>query len=69
MALYMVKQALDGVWFLQQLSPGYAALMPWMIGKDNKTISQLWADSPIMSRLLPESTRKESFVDGEATEL
>src|SRR5512140_968328 len=31
MALYMLKIAMDGTWFLQQLSPGYSALMPWML--------------------------------------
>lgn len=63
MALYMLRISLDGMWFMQQLSPGYAPLMPWMIGKDGKTISQLWAESPVMSRLLPAG---EEFVDGEA---
>jgi hypothetical protein len=53
MALYMFKMALDGAWFLQQLSPGYSALMPWMLGKDQKTISQLWGESAIMRNLLP----------------
>lgn len=66
MALYMLRVALDGMWFMQQLSPGYAPLMPWMIGKDGKTISQMWADSPIMSRLLPpgDGEFQEDVVDG-----
>jgi len=53
MALYMLRNALDGMWFMQQLSPGYAALMPWMLADEGKTISQLWSESPIMNRLLP----------------
>lgn len=53
MALYMLRMALDGTWFLQQLSPGYAALMPFMIGKDGRTISELWSDSSTMNNLLP----------------
>ena len=63
MALYMLRQAMDGLWFLQQLSPGYAPMMPWMIGKGGKTISQLWAESPVMSNLLPDPG--EAFVEGE----
>jgi hypothetical protein len=30
MALYMLRVALDGTWLLQKLSPGYAALIPFM---------------------------------------
>lgn len=53
MALYMLRNALDGMWFMQQLSPGYAALMPWMLADGDHTVSQLWSESPIMSNLLP----------------
>jgi hypothetical protein len=53
MALYMVREALEGSWLLQQLSPGYAALMPWMLNQDGKTVSQLWAESSVMKNLLP----------------
>lgn len=66
MALYMLRNALDGMWFMQQLSPGYAALMPWMLADDGKTISQLWSESPIMSRLLPPGNA--DFVEGEIKE-
>lgn len=61
MALFMLREALNGTWFLQQLSPGYAPLMPWMIGMDGKTITQLWAESSEMKNLLPPP---EEFVDG-----
>lgn len=63
MSLYMLKMALDGMWFMQQLSPGYAALMPWMLADKNKTVSQLWSESPIMSHLLPPGDSE--FVDAE----
>jgi len=54
MALYMLRNSLDGLWFLQQLSPGYAPLMPFMLtGKSEMTISQLWSESAIMQNLLP----------------
>jgi len=66
MALYMLRTALDGMWFMQQLSPGYAPLMPWMLAEDGKTISQLWADSPIMNKLLPPGDG--DFIEAEVTE-
>lgn len=52
MALYMLKIALDGTWFLQQLSPGYSALMPFMLADGEKTISQIWGESSVMSNML-----------------
>jgi hypothetical protein len=53
MSLYMLRTALDGTWFLQQLSPGYAPLMPWMLVDGEHTITQLWQESSIMRNLLP----------------
>jgi len=53
MALYMVREGLEGMWLMQQLSPGYAALMPFMLTDQNKTVSQLWSETPVMNRLLP----------------
>ncbi len=45
MALFMLRIALNGTWFLQQLSPGYSPLMPWMIEEETgKTFSQLWSE-------------------------
>ena len=63
MALYMLRIALDGARFLQILSPGYAALMPWMLGRGEKTITQLWTESTIMQNLLPPAD--SDFVEGE----
>lgn len=67
MALYMLRMALDGMWFMQQLSPGYAALMPWMLADKNKTVSQLWSESSIMSRLLPPG--EGDFIEGEVEDV
>lgn len=65
MALYMLRSALEGTWFLQQLSPGYAPLMPWMLERgSNKTISQLWSESTFRN-LLPGNSE---FVEGEYVE-
>ncbi len=66
MALYMLRNALDGAWFMQQLSPGYAALMPWMLADGQKTVSQLWSESPIMSNLLPPG-ESDFVIEGEVT--
>jgi len=64
MALFMIRNALDGTWFLQQLSPGYAPLMPWMlVDKSGKSLTQLWSESTAMRQLLPPS--EGEFVDGE----
>ena len=63
MALYMLRISIDGLWFLQQLSPGYAPLMPFILADKDKTISQLWAEGPAMSRLLPPG--ESEFVEGE----
>lgn len=64
MALYMLRVALDGTWFLQQLSPGYAALVPFMLGPGKKTISELWTESSIMNNLLPPGDDGD-FIEGE----
>ncbi len=66
MALYMLRNALDGMWFMQQLSPGYAALIPWMLTAGDRTVSQLWTESPIMNNLLPPG-ESEFIIDGEVT--
>lgn len=62
MSLYMLRDAINGLWFLQQLSPGYAPLMPFMLADKERTISQLWSESAAMSNLLPPG---EEFVEGE----
>ena len=67
MALYMLRTALEGTWFLQQLSPGYAPLMPWMLADGEKTVTQLWSESSTMSNLLPPG--ESDFVEGEFREV
>jgi len=64
MALFMLAASIRGLWFLQQLSPGYAGLMPFMLVEGtNKTISQFWSESPVMSNLLPPP--ESDFIDGQ----
>lgn len=68
MALYMIGQTLNGLWYLEQLSPGYAPLMPFMIEpKSGKTITQLWSENSTMNNLLPSGDG--DFVDGETREI
>lgn len=66
MALYMLRDAFDGLWYLQILSPGYAPLMPFMLAKDGKTITELWSESSAMGNLLPPGDT--DFIDGEFQE-
>ncbi len=66
MALFMVRNAFKGTWFLQQLSPGFAPLIPFMIGKDGKTMSEMWIESGINTNLLlPKSGHFENIEDAE----
>lgn len=62
MALYMLREALNGTWFLSQLSPGYAPLMPWMLAQGEKTVTQLWSETVFLGNLLPSG---EQFVEAE----
>ena len=62
MALFMLREALNGMWLMQKIIPGYAALMPFMIAQEGKTLTQLWSENSVMSNLLPPG---EDFVEGE----
>ena len=64
MALYMLRMALDGAWFLEQLSPGYAALIPWMLAPGaDKTITEIWTQNTEIGLLLPPG--EADFIEGE----
>ena len=68
MALFMLREALDGTWFLQQLSPGYAPLLPWMLdGDSGKTFTQLWSESVFGVNMLP--APREDVVEAEFQEI
>jgi hypothetical protein len=69
MALYMLWVALEGTWFLQQLSPGYAPLMPWMLADGEKTITELWSESATMGNLLPRGDSEFEVTEGEYREI
>jgi len=67
MALYMLRVALNGTWFLQQLSPGYAALLPWMLADGQRTLTQAWSEKAMMGLLLPPGSSE--FVEGSFKEV
>lgn len=63
MLLFMVREALQGMWFMQQFSPGYSALLPFMLVDENNTFSDMWIQKNNISYLLP--SPGEEFMDGE----
>lgn len=65
MSLYMVRNTLDGSWFLQQLSPGFIPLLPWMLvpGKKGKNFTEQMTDDGMLQ--LPTG----DVVDGEFEEI
>lgn len=64
MMLYMLRDAMNGLWFLQQLSPGYSALMPFLlVNGGDKTVTQLWSQQSAIGKLLPPPGAR--FVEGE----
>lgn len=65
MALFMVRNAFKGTWFLQQLSPGLAPLIPFMLGKDGKTMSEIWIASGINTNLLLPKSSHFKNIDAE----
>lgn len=67
MALFMFRTALEGAWFMQQLSPGYAPLMPFMLTESGKTITELWSEGAAMRNLLPAGT--DEFIEGDFREV
>lgn len=67
MALYMLRMALDGAWFLEQLSPGYAALIPWMLNPSTgQTLTEAWTQGTDLKHLLPPGDA--DFIEGEFKE-
>lgn len=65
MALYMLRDSLEGLWYLQQLSPGLVALMPFMLADGDTTFSQKF----LGSMALPMPANLDDVVTGEATDI
>lgn len=66
MALYMLRDALEGLWYMQQLSPGLVALMPFMLAENDQTFSQKFQSGLLA---LPMPRRMDDVVDGQAKEV
>ena len=64
MALFMLRNSLEGMWYMQQLSPGLVALMPFMLAEGDVTFSEKFS----YSLSLPAPVEDE-VVDGEAKEV
>ncbi len=70
MALYMVIKAIKGMWFMEQLSPGFFTLMPAMLNNKGQTLGQLWHTNAGLQALLPppKTAFEEDVVEGEVQE-
>lgn len=64
MSLYILRDFFSNMFLIQHLLPGYAPLMPFVIA-DNQgnTVSQLWAETSTMSKLLPPP--ESDFIEAE----
>lgn len=56
MALYNLRNQLEAAWRMQQLIPGYFALLPFMLHESGKTFTELWVSQQEVGNLLPEVT-------------
>jgi hypothetical protein len=63
MALYNVAQALKAQWVLKQLNPSYMPLMPWLFGKGDKTLSEIYLDRGYLKALMP--PKAGDFIEGD----
>lgn len=66
MALYNVAEILKAQWCLKQLNPSYVPLIPWMLGKDERTLSESYLEAGFSKALMPPD--KGDFVEGEFRE-
>jgi hypothetical protein len=71
MALYMLRNALKGMWFMRQLAPGFVPLMPFLLAKDSdgneRTLSELYGAKGMFSKLLP--APQADFIEGEVIKI
>lgn len=68
MALYMARNALKGMWFLEKLSPGYSALLPFMLVRGEVTLSQAYRDRRLMIAA-PPTDSDDQTVEGDYKEV
>lgn len=65
MALFMVVQAFEGMWFLRQLAPGFVPMLPWLLTNSGHTINELYLVRGHTATLLPSGM--EDFIEGEVS--
>lgn len=63
MLYYITRNVFNGLWLLQQLAPGMAALLPFLLVNGNQTLSEVWAERTTLGLLLPPGDAE--FVEGE----
>lgn len=70
MGLFNVRDSLQSSRIMETLSPGYAALMPWLlVGGDEKTVSELWAEHGMGQRALPVPDEDGDIVEAKVREI
>jgi hypothetical protein len=62
-ALWMVARAFEAMFYFEQMAPGYSTLMPFMLGKDGKTVFELWGTQFALPS--PMHQQDEEIVEGE----
>jgi hypothetical protein len=64
MALFMLRDSLEGLWYMQQLSPGLIALLPFMLADSggDVTFSQKFLSG--LTLPAPQTVQAEEIVDG-----
>ncbi len=68
--LFNVRDALQSSRIMEVLSPGYSALMPWLLVSGNdKTVSEMWSEHGMGQRALPVPDEDGEIVDGEIREV
>ena len=72
MALYNLRDQLLAAWRMQQLIPGYFALLPFMIQQGSDlTLTEAWLESENLQHLLPSvtsGTEDEDVIEGDFEE-
>lgn len=63
MLYYITRNVFSGLWLLQQLAPGTAALLPFLLINGTQTLSEVWAERTTLGLLLPPGDAE--FVEGE----
>jgi len=70
MGLFNVRDSLQSSRIMEILSPGYSALMPWLlVGGDDRTVSEMWAEHGMGQKALPVPDDDGDIVEAEVREV